>query len=148
MNGATTSERDETERKCHRFFDSYCMSPWTEKWWSYSSSQKNRDVLVPPCSVTVAPFMQAVVFPFHMHTGIISNWAWSFNVQTKGRPACQLTDYLVLYCYGLLNCSGAVHHCFSKIMSEVCDWGSIGFEVGYRWSIYMYLVLPINSHRL
>jgi hypothetical protein len=33
-----------------------------------------------------------------------------------------------IYCYGLLNCSGAVHYCRSSILSEFCDRGSTGLK--------------------
>jgi hypothetical protein len=37
-------------------------------------------------------------------------------------------ESIVLYCYCLLNCSGAVHCCCSSILSEFCDRGSIGLK--------------------
>ena len=54
---------------------------------TYSRSQKNGDASVPfrPVQTPLHPFMPAVSFPFRMHAyaWIISNWAWSFNVQKK-----------------------------------------------------------------
>ena len=64
--------------------------------------------------------------------------------KVKGQLIHLLTiESIVLYCHGLLNCSGAVHYrCFS-ILREFCDQGLTGFEVSYRRLID--LVLPIDS---
>ena len=115
-----------------------------------SCSQKNGDpsVLFRPIQMPLHHSCQ----PFHFHsicnTCIISNWAWSFNVQKKGKASLSThhLESIVSYCYGLLNCSGEVHYCCSSILSEFCDRGSTGFEVCYRQSID--LTLPIDSDRL
>ena len=115
----------------------------------YSRSQKNGDASVPfrPVQTPLHPFMPAVPFPFRMHACIISNWAWSFDVQKrKANTLTRRLESIVSYCYGLLNCSGAVNYCRSSILSEFCDRGSTGFEVCYRRSID--LALPIDSDRL
>ena len=98
--------------------------------------------------MAVALFVSAVLFLFRMHACIIiSNWAWSFDVQKrKASSSTRRLESIVSYCYGLLNCSGAVHYCWSSILSEFCNRGSTGFEVCYRRS--MDLTLPIHSDHL
>ena len=87
--------------------------------------------------------MPAVPFPFRMHTCTISNWVWSFDVQKKWKASSfnRQLELIVLYCYGLLNCSGAVHYFRSSILSEFCNRGSTAFEVCYQWSIDLTLLL-------
>ena len=97
-------------------------------------------------SITVfltAPFMPAVPFPFCMHACIISNWAWSFNVQKKKEGQ-------------LVNLPTRINSFI--LWSSKLFWGSsllllFGFEwvlrstleVCYRRSID--LVLPVDSDR-
>ena len=67
-----------TQSECNRIMKEHSCQVWS----SYNSSKKRwRFHSVPPLSDAVAPFMPAVLFPFRMHACIISNWAWSFDVQ-------------------------------------------------------------------
>ena len=92
--------------------------------------------------------MLVVPFPLRMHACTISNWARSFDMQKKWKASSFIRrlESIVLYCFSLLYCSGAVHYCPSSILSEFCDRGSTGFGGRYRRLID--LVLPIDSDRL
>ncbi len=70
---------------------------------------KNGDIFVlfSPVQTASAPFMLAVPFPFHIHACTISKLTWSIDMhEMKAQLAHSPT---VLYCYSLLNSSGAVH---------------------------------------
>ena len=101
----------------------------------YSRSQKNSDASVP---------VRPVQTPLHCSCQpLVIGRGLSTCKKRKASTLTRRLESIVSYCYGLLNCSGAVHYCRSSILSEFCDRGSTRFEVCYRRLID--LALPIDS---
>ena len=89
--------------------------------------------------------------PFHfrsvcMRAYLVIGRGLSTCKKRKANTLTRRLESIVSYCYGLLNCFGAVNYCRSSILSEFCDRGPTGFEVCYRQTID--LALPIDSDRL